>query len=513
MNLKFPIAAVLLIVTRIAVAQTPCEQLRSLSVPETTIMAAEFVPAGTPPRQPSGPPGAGPPAPLPAHCRVAAVLAPSSDSHIEMEIWLPPKEVWNGKFQEVGNGGWAGSISFGNGRPQILARTMSTALMEGYATSSTDTGHKGGGAEFALGHPEKLKDFAERAVHGTAVTSKAIIAAFYGAAPRFSYWNGCSSGGREGLKEAQRYPDDFDGIVAGAPANYWTHLKAGIIWSAQATHEGQPGNMSREKLMLLHRAALEACDALDGVKDGVIENPAACKFDPAVLECKGSDESGCLTSAQVEGARKMYSGAINPRTHEQIYPGMAPGSELGWDPVNGLQPVGIALGNFKFVVFKDPDWDYRKFNFESDMDVTDKSEDAWVNAIDPNLQAFFAQGGKLIQYHGWNDQQISPYNSVNYYNSVQKKLGRSAKLDNSYRLFMVPGMMHCGGGQGTDQFNAMAALERWREAKIAPGRIDAAHATEHVIDKTRPLCPYPQVAKYNGTGTTNDAANFSCKAQ
>ncbi len=203
-------------------------------------------------------------------------------------------------------------------------------------------------------------------MHETTVASKAIIRAFYGAAPKLSYWNGCSSGGKQGLIEAQRYPEDFDGIVAGAPANYWTHLLFGIVWSGQATHEGQPGNLSRDKLVLLHDAVLRACDALDGVKDGVLEDPTRCKFDPGALECKGADGATCLTAGQVEGARKMYSGAINPRTHQQIYPGMALGSELGWDPVNGLQPLAIAVSYFRYVLFKDPNWDYRQLNFDSD---------------------------------------------------------------------------------------------------------------------------------------------------
>ena len=498
----------LLATATIALAQTPCEQLRSLSLPGTTITAAEFVSA-----EASGSITAERSA-LPAHCRVAAVLAPSSDSHIEMEIWLPTTASWNGKFQAVGNGGWAGSISFGTGRPQPIARTMTSALEEGYATASNDTGHKGTGADgsFALGHPEKLRDFADRAVHEMTVTSKAIIRAFYGAGPKLSYWNGCSTGGRQGLMEAQRHPEDFDGIVAGAPANYWTHLLAGIIWAAQATHKDQPGNLPREKLILLHSAVLQACDALDGVKDGILEDPTLCKFDPGVLECKSGGTEDCLTPAQVQGARKMYAGATNPRTGQQIYPGMMRGSELGWDPVNGLQPLGIAESYFRYVVFKDPNWDYRKLNFDSDIALTDKTDNGLINAIDPNLQPFFDHGGKLIQYHGWNDQQISPVNSVNYYQSVVERLGSTTQVGSSYRLFMAPGMMHCGGGEGPNQFNPMAALERWRESNAAPGQILAEHVTNGVVNVRRPLCPYPEVAVYKGVGSTNDAGDFSCQA-
>jgi len=303
--------------TMIAAAQTPCEQLRALALPGAIITAAELIPAGT----------------LPAHCRVAAVLTPSTDSHIELEVWLPTPEAWNGKFQAVGNGGWAGIITFGTGNPQPIARTLSSALKEGYAAASNDTGHKGANASFAPGHPEKLRDFADRAVHEMAVKSKAIITAFYGAGPKLSYWNGCSTGGRQGLMEAQRHPEDFDGISAGAPANYWTHLMAGIVWGAQAAHKDQPGNMSAEKLSLLHNAVLRACDALDGVKDGVLEDPTRCHFDPQALQCKGADRltepPDCLTEPQVKAAREMYRGATNPGRGTRSTPAWR--REVSWD--------------------------------------------------------------------------------------------------------------------------------------------------------------------------------------
>ena len=495
-------------------AQTPCDRLKSLSVPNTTITTAELVPAGPfqAPRTPFQAPGAlaPPSAMLPAHCRVAAVLAPSSDSHIEMEVWLPA-ENWNGKFEAVGNGGWAGNITYGNGNVQPIDRTLVSALKAGYATASNDTGHNSAvtpQATFVPGHPEKLVDFAYRAVHEMVVQAKAITTAYYGRAPKFSYWNGCSTGGRQGLLEAQRYPGDFDGIAAGAPANYWTHLMAGIIWAAQATHEGQPGNMPRDKLSLLHDAVLQICDGTDGVKDGILEDPTRCKFDPKVVECKGADGPGCLSASQVEGTWRMYSGAYNPETKKMIYPGLVLGSELGWDPVNGLQPLGIAESYFQFVVFKDPAWDYKKLDFDSGVSLADKTDDGLINATNPDLKAFFSHGGKLIQYHGWNDQQISPLNSVNYYTSVQERIGD--KVSGSYRLFMVPGMNHCGGGDGPDHIDVMRSLEQWVESEKAPDQITASHVTNGKIDRTRPLCPYPQVAKYKGKGSTDEAINFSC---
>jgi feruloyl esterase len=486
----------LLAAPTMAAAPAPCGELRSMSVSNASIVSAELVAAaGT----------------LPAHCRVAAVLAPSTDSHIEMQLWLPLPETWNGKFEAVGNGGWAGTITTGTANSPRIARSMASALKEGYATASNDTGHKGATASFAVGHPEKLRDFADRAVHQMTVTSKSIIAAFYGKSARLSYWNGCSTGGRQGLMAAQRHPEDFDGIVAGAPANYWTHLMAGIVWGAQAAHKDEPGNMPAEKLAVLHQAVLRACDTLDGVRDGVLTDPTRCKFDPGEIQCPGDDGPKCLTAAQVEAARKMYRGAANPRTGAQIYPGMVPGSELGWDPVNGLQPLKIAENHFQYIVFHADDWNYRKLNFDADIALTDKTDNGLINATDPNLDAFFAHGGKLIQYHGWNDQQISPVNSVNYYNSVLERMGGAKRVSESYRLFMAPGVMHCGGGEGPDQFDPMAALERWRESNVAPDRLIAVHVNNGAVETTRPLCPYPQVAVYKGIGSTNDAGNFACR--
>jgi feruloyl esterase len=492
-----------------AASAASCDSLRTLKLPNTTIAIATLIPAG-----PFQAPGTPAPSPvmLPAHCRVAAILTPSSDSHIEMEVWMPA-ENWNGKFEAVGNGGWAGVITYGSGALQAIPRNMAFALNEGYATASTDTGHVNDGAQgrFAVGHPEKLTDFAYRAVHEMTVASKAIIAAFYGNGPRLSYWNGCSTGGRQALIEAQRFPEDFDGIAAGAPANFWTHLMASPEAAAQAAHQGEPGNMSMEKLRLLHDAVLRACDARDGVRDGLVQDPTRCTYDVKQLVCKGSDTSSCLTQAQVTAAEQMYAGAKKSHSGEQVFPGMALGSELGWDPVNGLQPLPITDSYFKDVLLQDTTWDYKRFNADADVAKADAAHAALLNATDPNLRPFFARGGKLLQYHGWNDQQISPFNSVNYYKSVEAKLGRD-EVSQSYRLFMAPGMMHCGGGDGPNQFNPMAALERWREANVPPAQILATHVTNGVVDSARPLCPYPQVAAYNGVGSTKDPANFTCKA-
>jgi len=477
-----------------------CESLSSSTLPNTTITEAQTVPAGgfTPPT--TGGAATQGFANLPAFCRVAATLKPSSDSDIKMEVWLPASG-WNGKFQAVGNGGWAGSISY---------PAMSAALRRGYATSSTDTGHTGDGGSFALGHPEKVIDYAYRSEHEMTVKAKAIIAAYYGNGPTLSYWNGCSAGGKQGLKEAQRFAEDFNGIIAGAPAINWTGRAAQALWVSQAVHKDEASFIPSSKFPLIHNAVLAACDAADGVKDGVLEDPTRCKFDPKVLECTGSDGPTCLTTAQVEAARKIYSAATNPRTKQVIFPGHQPGSELGWTTMAGPRTFATGTDHFKYVVFQDPNWDERTFNFDSDY-ARALAEDN-INALDPNLKPFLARGGKLLQYHGWSDPQISPGSSVDYYKSVLETLGGAKAVADSYRLFMVPGMAHCGGGDGTSTFDMLSALEQWVEKGTAPEQILASRVRDGKVDRTRPLCPYPLVATYKGTGSTDDAANFVCKA-
>jgi feruloyl esterase len=463
-----------------------CESLASLSLPNTTIAPPQVIAAARG---------------IPEYCRVAATLQPTSDSDIKIEVWLPVSG-WNGKYLAVGNGGWSGAIN---------PTSMAQALLRGYATSSTDTGHSGGSASFALGHPEKLIDYAYRSEHLMTVRAKEIIAAFYGRGPRLSYWNGCSAGGKQGLKEAQRYPDDFDGIVAGAPASNWTGRAAQSIWVAQAVHYDQASYIPPAKYATIHNAVLAACDALDGVADGVLEDPRRCKFDPRVLECKGADAPTCLTAPQAGAARKIYSPSINPRTKQALYPGLEPGSELEWDTWGGPQPLTIGLDYFRYVLFEDPNWNFRTLDFDRDVARAEKLDHDRINATDPNLQPFFAHGGKLIQYHGWSDPQISPGNSVDYYKSVLDRLGGAGKVQRSYRLFMVPGMGHCGGGEGTDRFDMLTALEQWVEQKQAPERIVASRIRDGKVERTRPLCPYPQIATYKGTGSTDDAASFVCK--
>jgi feruloyl esterase len=415
-----------------------------------------------------------------------------------MELWLPASE-WNGKFLAVGNGGWAGTISYS---------AMAAALNEGYATASNDTGHKGGNALFAIGHAEKLVDFAYRAMHEMTVQSKAIVRAFYNRAPRLSYYQGCSTGGRQGLMSAQRYPEDFDAIIAGAPANYQTHLHAWDIWVAQPPLVDPAKLLPQAKAMLLNQAVIRACDANDGVKDGLLNDPRKCTFDPATLVCRSGDGDNCLTAAQLETVKRAYSPA-KTKSGETVYPGYAFGSELGWGRfAGGTAPPGVALGSFQ-VTYQDANWDWRTFDLDRDTKLVDEKV-GFINAIEPNLQAFKARGGKLLLYHGWNDTAISPENTVNYYSSVLKRMG--SKQDDWLRLFMMSGVAHCGGGPGPNQWNLLGALERWRESGTPPDQITAYRVTNNRVDMTRPLCPYPQVAQWKGVGSTNDAANFICRA-
>jgi feruloyl esterase len=493
----FGISLVLGIAT--AVNAATCESLNSLALPHATITLAQSVAAGGF-ALPAGRGGGAGPA-LPAFCRVAATIRPSSDSDIKMEIWLP-SSGWNGNLEANGNGGWSGSIN---------PTTLAAGLARGYATAMSNLGHEGSSASFALGHPEKLIDFGYRAAHEMTLAAKAIVANFYGRAPKFSYWSGCSAGGRSALMEAQRFPSDFDGIIAGAPALNWTGRAIQSVWIAQAAHKEEASYIPPAKYSLIHDAVLQACDARDGVRDGVLEDPRRCSFDPRELQCKSADGDGCLTTPQVESARAIYASVMNQRTKQAIFPGFERGSEAGWATMAGPQPFRIGAELFKYVLFRDPYWDYKTFDFDTGVARTEEAASGLLNATDPNLKPFIDHGGKLMHYHGWSDPQIAPANSVSYYQSVLDELGGVAKVGDSYRLFMVPGMAHCGGGDGVSSFDMLGALESWVEKGTAPDQIAASRIRDGKIDRTRPLCPYPKVAVYKGTGNTDDAENFVCK--
>lgn len=490
------------------IAQQSCESLASVNLPNAKVTSATSI---DPPPDFSIPIPAGPAGPgstlvvSSPFCRVVAVSTPTSDSQIVFEVWLPVSARWNGKFEAVGNGGFIGQISY---------TALAAALNRGYATASTDTGHASGNDEsWALGHPEKLVDWSYRAVHEMTVDSKLILAAFYGKPAKLSYWNGCSTGGKQGLTEAQRYPADYDAILAGAPANYITHLQAGSIyesWVALKDGMNAAGYIPPAKYAVLHKAALAACDAKDGVLDGVIADPPRCKFDPKAIQCPSADAPTCLTASQVKTAQLLYAGA-KYNDGKQIFPGFAAGSETGWGGMAaGPEPISIGDGFFRYMVFGNPNWDFRTLDVDRDTRTADEKLASVVNAIDPNLKPFADRGGKMIMYHGWSDQAIAPGNSVNYYESVVAAMGGAAKTQAFLRLFMVPGMTHCQGGAGPNTFDALTLLERWRESGTAPDKIIATHATSGTIDNSRPLCPYPQAAIYKGSGNTTDAGNYSC---
>ena len=490
----------------LAVASLPalggsCENLASLKWPDAVITKATSEIAA---RESSAPAakGAAPNArDLPAFCRVAMTLTPSRDSEIKIEIWMPA-QGWNGKFEGTANGAYAGRVE---------ERALADALLRGYAAANTDTGHVGNSGSFALGHPEKAVDFGYRAVHEMSVKAKAVVTAFYGTAPKLSYWNGCSTGGRQALQEAQKYPTDYDGIVAGRPANNTTRMTMMQLNVGQATLKDEASYLPPATFKLIHDAVIAACDASDGVKDGVLENPTRCKFDPQVLACRGAGDGNCLTPPQIAALKRIYAPVVNPRTREFIFPGLEPGSELGWSMMIGPKPFSYADDFWKYFVMRDAAWDYQTLNFETGLARALREDHGVVDATDANLAPFFAHGGKLIQYHGWNDPGIAPENSVNYYNQVADTLGGAEKIKDQYRLFMVPGMAHCRGGEGTDTFDMLAALEQWREQGKAPAQIAASRIDKDgTVARTRPLCPYPQEAVYKGSGSTDEAANFTC---
>jgi len=487
-----------------AITGTSCDSLATLPLSGGRVTSAALVsPGGFTPPGATGRAGA-PSAytALPEFCRVAATLTPSPDSEIKIEVWLPSSK-WNSKFQAVGNGGWAGTISYG---------AMAAALAAGYATASTDTGHSTPGAAFAMNHPEKLVDYGHRAVHEMTVQAKAIAAFFYGGAPTLSVWNGCSTGGRQGVIEASMYPADYDAIIAGATPVTAPRLHGVRLQFNRMVHRTSDSYIPPDKYPAIHEAALQACDALDGVKDGVIDNPNRCTFDPNVLACHGDDGPACLTPEQVETARAMYGPVKDPKTGATLsFPMLHPGSELGWATLAGPQPYAIALEAFRYVAFGDPAWDPASLNAGTDIPRLERQASGFASPS-PNLKPFFSRGGKLLLYHGWSDQQVAPMNSITYFDAVLKAAGKGA-AGKSVALYLVPGMGHCQGGPGTDSFDKVAAIEDWVRTGSAPPQIIASHRTSGTTDRTRPLCQYPLVAKYKGSGSTDDASSFNCAAR
>jgi feruloyl esterase len=490
-------------------AGTPCASLAALTIPGVTIKSADIVAAGpfTPPAAPGTPTTV---LTLPAHCRVDAIARPTHDSEIKFEVWIPPVEAWNGKFQGVGNGGYSGAIGYA---------AMAVGLKRGYAVASTDTGHTGDDMKFGQGHPEKIVDWAYRAIHVTAEAAKLIVRDAQGRFAEHSYFVGCSSGGHQALSEAQRYPEDYDGIVAGDPANNRIRQTFGFLNSWIATHngDGKP-TIPVNKLPLLTKAAVEACDAIDGLKDGLIDDPRRCHFDPVKLLCKTGDDATCLTQSQVEAARKMYEGTKSTKTGETIYTGWPRGSEAfgdraieGWGQyvVNPNEPMRV--GFFRYFLFHDPNWDYRTIDMERDLAFAEQKL-PFMSAVEKDLTPFKKRGGKLLMYTGWADPVVPPGDTVAYYDGVVKTMGGLEKTRDFFRFFLAPGMGHCSGGPGPNTFDMLGALEQWVEKGAAPDKVIASHSTNGKVDRTRPLCQYPLVARVKGTGSTDDAASFACVA-
>ena len=495
-----------------AAAQQSCESLMAVKIPNVTITSAT---AGEPgfelPAQTGfmNVPARNIPVPF---CRVQAWSAPTPDSHIGIEVWLPDAANWNGNFLASGNPGFIGSMP-SSGLVNIMER--------GFVAGGTDTGHVDEGFEWAIGHPEKWVDWGHRAVHEMVVVTRQLTESYYGKPAKHSYWDSCHNGANQGLNEAQRYPGDFDGIVAADPAFHISHLQAGslyISWVALKDGVDGPGYIPPAKLAVINRAALDACDANDGLVDGLINYPPSCKFDPAAIRCHGPDAPSCLTDAQVDTVRKIYAGA-KFKDGTQIYSGFERGSELNWNLMIEKEPFFVNLAYFKGMVFEDPDWDFRRFDVDRDTRRAEAKTGAAVDGNNPDLRPFKQAGGKILLVSSWNSTGLPPRSISEYYRSVEKIMGGPGKTQDFARLFQVPGSGGCPGFlRNTQDFDAFGALQQWVEQGRAPEKIIYSHrsggiSSQGEVYRTRPVCAYPKQARYNGNGDLNDADNFTCVAR
>lgn len=496
----------MLLTTAPAHAVTPaqCAALTALAVPNTTITSAALVPAG------GG---------LPEYCRVQGRV----DTEINFELRLPTQ--WNGKFLFQGVGGLAGVIT-----PPSAG--IDGGLPRGYAEVTTDTGHQAQArpdlttplwdGSWAFNNVERQINWGHRAIHVVSAAAKGITQGYYGQPPRLSYFIGCSGGGRQAVMTAERYPMDFNGVIAGAP---WLTPTLQVVMWTWAAHALSETPVPPDKLRLVARTVLAECDGRDGLIDGLISDPRRCRFDPNKLKCQAGDGPGCLTEDQVETLLKIYSGPVTSGG-EQLFPGFLPGLEDGWlapapgaiaaivNDQGGYTGTGLLLAREFLRGFAfGPTYDWLTFDFDGDPPLLDAVGDI-VN-VGPDLSAFEAAGGKMIIYHGWHDPRLSPWWSILYRDAVIRALGGNIhRTDGFLGLFMVPGMLHCAGGPGPNTFDRLTALEKWVEHGIEPDTIVATHRNAAgVIDRTRPLCPYPQVAVYNGTGSIDDAGSFSCRTR
>ena len=502
----------LLIFTAHAASAASCRDLVKLSIPDVTITSATNVAAGQ-----FIPPGSSKSVETPEFCRVVAVAKPTSDSIINFEVWIPEGQRWNHDFLGVGNGGYNGAIQYAG---------LAHGLKRGFATASTDTGHTGEDLSFAAGHPQKIIDWGYRAIHITTESAKLIIREYAGVLPKHSYFMGCSTGGHQALSEVQRFPADYDGVVAGDPGNNRVHLNVGFLWAFAATHDAEGhAILPTPKLPLLNKSALAACDAADGIRDGIVSDPQGCRFDPGALLCKGEENDQCLTAEQVAAVKKVYAGPRNRRTGEAIIAGYSPGSESptgddwagGWKTYITDRKEPMRLEFWKYWVFSNPNWDWRTFDYDRDVSYADEKLAA-VNAVSADLRAFKERGGRLLMFSGWADPVGPPMDAVNYYKRAEAAMGGRQATDSFFRLFMVPGMAHCGGGPGPNFFggygpstpssseikidpehDVLSAVVQWVEKGSAPDFIIASHLNSGHIDRSRPICPYPKSAQWTGT--------------
>jgi len=495
-----------------AMAQQPCENLLSVKIPDVTFTSAQAKSPGW--ELPSQTGFINAPAmkiPVP-FCRVEGYATPTSDSHIGFEVWLPLAASWNGNFLAVGNPGFVGS----------LARSGLAGIMQrGFVAAATDTGHVDDRYEWAIGHPEKWADWGYRAVHITAIVTKQLAQTYYGKRIQHSYWNSCHNGGNQGLNEAQRYPEDFDGIITGDPAFYISHLQPGSLylsWLALKDGVKGPNYIPTAKLAVINRAVLDACDGNDGLVDGLIENPLTCKFDPASIQCPDNiDGASCLTAAQVDTVRKIYEGA-KFKDGTQIYAGFERGSELSWSFMIEKEPFYVNWDYFRGMVYQDPNWDFRTLDVDRDTRLAVERTGKYVDGNNPDLRPFKNAGGKIIMYQSWNSTGLPPRSLVEYYRSVEKIMGGPAQTQDFARLFVVPGSTGCPGFGDAEDFNTFDAIQQWLEKGVPPEKIIHAYRDpgaargQGKVYRTRPVCAYPKNARYKGSGDINDAANFTCVA-
>lgn len=500
-------------------AAKDCSELAGLALENGKVTAARLVAPGAfeqPPSPFGPPPGVANAAyrNLPAFCRVEATLTPTADSDIKVEVWLPASG-WNGKFVGIGNGIWGGQLSYSQ---------LGDPLSRGYAVATTDTGHTGSGltAEWAVGHPEKVVDFGHRAIHLMTVTAKAAIRGFYGKAPSLSLWNSCSTGGRQGLMSAYRYPEDYDAISAMAPANPMTELMTQSMWVGYQSNRTPHSRLTPALLDTVHKAALAKCDAKDGVVDGIISRPDACNFDPGELLCKpGANGASCLNADQVFAMRSIYDG-VRDSAGNLLLPGFPAGSEMQLMAlVGGERPFPVAYDYFNLLTYAGQEgWDWKAMNYAAALSDARAYGSDILDVPYSGLGPFFARGGKLLLSHGWSDGLIPATNILPFYHGLYSALP-AAQRDNSLRLFMAPGMDHCAGGNGPSEFDTLGIIDEWATTGLAPNRIVATRPTEVPAmpgapaspprePMSRPLCPWPQVAKYKGTGSTAEAENFAC---